>query len=63
MTIPRVLESGIAALVAAVAVAVISWRAGWDVAGCAASSFLAVFLVTLWRNRTSTIHHRSSRKR
>ena len=51
MTIPRVLESGIAAAVAASVVAVIAWRIEADVVLLPAAAFLFVFLATLWRTR------------
>ncbi len=60
LPIPRTVEAALAATVAAVVVALIAWRLGADIILAAAMGFLIVFLVTLWRNRTSTIHHRSS---
>lgn len=61
--LPRVVEAGIAALVAALVVGVIAWRTDADVIVAGAVAFLAVFLGLLWRHRTSTIHHRSNSAR
>lgn len=63
MTIPRVVEAGIAALVASVVAALIGWRIHGDPLLLGPGAFLVVFLGTLWRGRTSTIHHRSTRPR
>ena len=63
MTVPRVVEAAIAALVASLVAALIAWRLDADPLLMGAASFLVVFLATMWRGRTSTIHHRSSRPR
>lgn len=61
MTIPRVAEAAIAATVVAIAATLVAWRIDADIVLLPVLAFAAVFLVTLWRSRTSTIHHRSSR--
>jgi hypothetical protein len=63
VTIPRVVEAGVAALVASIVAALIGWRIHGDPFLLGAAAFLVVFLGTLWRGRTSTIHHRSNRPR
>jgi len=61
VTIPRVVEAALAATVASGVVALIGWRIHGDPLLLGAAAFLVVFLGTLWRARTSTIHHRSTR--
>jgi 5,10-methylene-tetrahydrofolate dehydrogenase/methenyl tetrahydrofolate cyclohydrolase len=57
----RLIEATAAATIVAVMAGVIAWKGDLDVVVVGALAFVGVFLATLWRNRTSTIHHRSNR--